>query len=261
MSLKKIGLALVASLALGALMASSASAAVETVAAQWYTGAGPTTLAVGTTKTVTGKVAEHPVIGKKGELTTTIATLPVKLTSTGFECVGCTIQNKAVNGKKETEPTTTEKANVIAYGSGKIKFTGVTVDEPVNCTVKSSETGTAGVIETKDLVIHGDWMDTNKENSKAFIQFLPKAGPTAAFASFFLEGEGCKAIKGTYNVTGSVFGESANNTGVGAVTQNLTFSPAVQTTTGAQLKVGANTANFTGTGAFSLSSEESFQIK
>jgi hypothetical protein len=262
MNAKRLGITLIVALALGALVAGSASAAVKTVAAQWYTGAGAgTTLPVGTPKTVTATIATHPVIGAKGTLEATLATVPVKLEWTGIACVGCKIENKAVNGTKAAEPTTTEKANVIAWGTGKIKFTGVTVASPAGCVVRKTETGPIGEIETKELVIHGDWMDTNEANLKAFIQFLPKAGPTASFASFFIESGSCTAISNTYAVIGTVFGESKENTGVPASPQILTFGQAVQETTGAELKVGANIAKFTGTGSFSLSPTEEFQIK
>jgi hypothetical protein len=62
-------------------------------------------------------------------------------------------------------------------------------------------------------------------------------------------------------VTGTVFGESTNNTGVEAAKQELVFSKAVQETTGAALKVGAQAATLTSTDAFELSTKEKFMIK
>jgi hypothetical protein len=251
MSLKKLGVMLAAVLALGALGASTASAAVTTKAAEWYTGtteAGVTTL-VGS-KVINAAVAVHPEIGSKGRLKGTVGAnkVPITITSTGISCVECTIENKEVTGK----------AGKVAYGSGKIRFTGVTADTPTGCTV-SSEAGVAGEILTRKLVIHGDWMAEGNEH--AFIQFIPEAGETAAFAQLKLSGGECTAIAGPYNVTGTVFGESVNNTGKAATAQQAVFSPAIQTTAGASLKLGGNAAEFTGTGSFSLASGEFFAIK
>ena len=65
MSLKKISAVLVALIALGAIVASSASAAVSTTRAEWYTGTSPgTTLPVGTDETINLEMIEHPVEGK-----------------------------------------------------------------------------------------------------------------------------------------------------------------------------------------------------
>jgi len=235
--LRKLGISLVTVLAIAAVMANSASAAVSTTAANfWVAGVGPGT------KTMTGSAVTSAV------LETTIAGTPVKLESAKFSCSGCKILNKEV----------TSKAGTIAFGEGKLVFEEAKVVTPAGCTVKG-ETGVAGTITTKALVIHGDWMDTNTENQHAFVQFMPTAGTT--LGQIQLSGGGCEAISGTYNVTGTVFGESTNNTGVEAAKQELVFSPTVQTTTGASLKVGANAASLKSTDAFELSTKEKFMIK
>jgi hypothetical protein len=254
MSLKKLGAAMLAVLALSAVVASSASAKVETVPAQWYTGttaAGVTTLPVGTSQPVTATVGNHLEIGTKGRLKGTIGEKAIEITSTGIECVECKIENKAA--------VTTGKPNVVAYGTGKIRFTGVSVDSPKSCKVTSEEKDKSGnpiegQILTKSLVIHGDFMDNEvPTNQHAFIQFLPAEAKTI-FAQFTLEGGECEAISGPYNVTGSVFGESKLNTGEAAASQELLFSPAIQKTAGAELKLGGNLAEFTGTGIFTTGS-------
>jgi hypothetical protein len=247
MSLKKLSAVVFAVLAISAVMASSAFAAAETKAGEWYTGASPGTTLAGSV-TATATVGEHPVIGKKGQLNGTIAGQPVKITSTGISCVECKIENKEV----------TSKAGKVAFGTGKIQFTGVTADEPTGCTV-SSEGNVVGEILTRKLVIHGDWAVAGSE--KVFVQFIPEAGATAAFAQLKLKGGQCEAIEGPYNVTGTVFGESQNNRGVFAASQGIVFSPAIQTTTGAALKLGGNPAEFTGTGIFALTGGAQFAIK
>jgi hypothetical protein len=252
MGWKKRSVAVAALLMLAAVAAGSASAEVKTERAEWYIGPTPgTTLAVGTDTNISKKieVLEHtPEIGAKAEFTTTIAGLPVQLTSTEAECIGCVITNKEV----------TEKAGAIAFGTGKLLFKKVVSDKNLPCTV-SDELGNAGQVETKPLNIHADWMDVTTTNKKAFIQFLPASG--TIFAQFQLAGTGCEAIAGKYNVTGSVFAESVKNTGEFSTTQAIKVGKAVQETAGASLKVGANVATLTGTAGFTLENGKEFAVK
>jgi len=251
MSLKKFGAVLVAMLAIGAVVASSASAAVSTTRAEWYTGASPgTTLPVGTDEAINLAMIEHNGV-KSSTFNVTILGVPVELTSTSLSCTTCNITNKEV----------TKKAGAIAYGTGTVTFENVTVKKPANCKV-FGETGVEGMIPTKLLQIHGDFMDTTAGNNKAFIQFLPDTPEgTGTFAQFQLKGTGCEAIEASYNVTGSLFVESKNDTGVFGTTQDATASAAVQSTAEAGLKVGVNNATLTGSVRASLASGKSFAIK
>jgi hypothetical protein len=247
MSLKRPVAAVFAALAISGLIATSASGAAETKGGEWYTGASPGTTLAGSV-TATATVAEHPVLGSKGTLKGTIAGQSVGMTLIGTSCVECKIENKEL----------TSKAGKIAYGSGKLRFTGATVDTPSGCTV-SSEAGVVGEILTRKLTIHADWAVAGSE--KVFVQFIPEAGAAAAIAQFRLAGGQCEAIEGPYNITGTLFAESKNNRGVFAAAQGLVFSPAVQTTTGAALKLGGNPAEFTGSENFALSGGAQFAIK
>src|SRR3569623_95880 len=126
MSLKKIGLALIAVLALSAIVVSSSAAAVSTTRAEWYTGASPgTTLPVGTSKNVKEavEVVSHGEIGAKAEFTTAIGTTPIVLTSTKIKCIECEIENKE---------STSVTAGPAAFGEGRILFENVTVDLPAS---------------------------------------------------------------------------------------------------------------------------------
>jgi hypothetical protein len=240
MSLKRLSLMIVAVLALTAVVATSANAAVSTTAAQWFKN--------GTALTETG-------VAIQGEATedfvfiSEIGSTRIELRAMKISCSGCTIFNKAI----------TSKAGAVATGSGKIVFEEVTVLKPSGCTV-TGETGIAGVVATKTLSIHGDWMDTNTENKKAFIQFLPPAESTT-FAQFELSGGECAGISGKRNVSGSVFGESVNNTGVEAAEQEIVFSPAVQTTSGAGLLLGTKPASLTGKAKFKLTAGGKYKIQ
>jgi hypothetical protein len=235
MSLKKLAAVLFAVLALGAVAANSASAAATTTQAEWYTGTGTGTTLAGES-TLTASIKS----GTTFTLKTTILGVPVHLTATGVECVGCKISNAEE----------TSKTGKIAIGKGNLKFTGVTTMEPTPaCTVRNgSSTGTEGVIETKPLIVHGDWM--NGEN--AFQQFIPQAGATANFATVWLGGGGCSAIEGPYNVKGTAFTKSANKTGVLAATQEASISAAIQTEAGGALTLGENAVELVGSANFSI---------
>jgi hypothetical protein len=244
MRLRRLILTLAATLATGALFASAGYGAVETKAGEWYTGttaAGVTTLSG--SQAITTEIAEHPVIGLKVEKRVVIGGVPIRVLATGFTCVECKIENKEV----------TSKTGKVAYGTGRLNLTGATVVEPTNCTI-SSETGVAGQVLTKPMVMHGDWIDTNGANQHAFLQFIPASGAT--FWQIQLSGSGCAAIAGKYNTTGSLFGELSSKIGEMKTTQELVVSPTVQETTGAALKLGSSTITLTGTAK--ISAEKKF---
>jgi len=251
MSLKKFSVVLVALLALGAIVASSASATVKTTRAEWYTGASPgTTLPVGTEETIELELVEHTDGLKHSVFTSGIGaggSTPLELTATGLSCVSCKISNKE---------NLTSLVPAAAYGKGQVNFTGVTVSKPAGCTV-SSELGVANTVLTKSLEIHGDFMDTNETNKKAFIQFRPVG--TTTFAQFRLEN--CGALNGKYNVGGSLFVESKNDTGVFGTTQDAESSKTINETAGAGLELGIIPATLTGTVRAKLASGKSFAIK
>jgi hypothetical protein len=213
MKLKKLGMALVVVLALGAVMASSAFAKAETVSVNWKTGtteAGVTTL-VGS-QAVTASATEN------GILETTVAEAPLTLKSTALSCVSCTITNSSG-----------------AKGSGQIKFENVTVVTPAACKVSG------GSVTTKALAVDATYM----EGTTNLIQFKPASGAT--FATVKLEG--C-SIAGSYNVTGVVYGKSANATKVYKTSQTVNFTPSINTTAGGELHFEAEEAKLTGGAAF-----------
>jgi hypothetical protein len=241
MKFRALGIASVALCALVGAMSSDASGAVTTQRAEWYTGStasGVTTLAGDAI--VAAQIGTHPSIGAKFVSSVSIGGVVITITATGLECVECEITNSEV----------TEKAGAAAIGKGKLKFTGVTISTPSGCIVRNgSASGAVGVVETKPLVIHADWV----EESKNFEQWMPQSG--TALWTVYLEGGSCAAITGAYNVTGTLFSEAQNATGVFATEQPVVFSPAVQTTTGAALKVGSKTAELTGTAIFKLNGQ------
>jgi hypothetical protein len=92
----------------------------------------------------------------------------------------------------------------------------------------------------------------NKAGTKATIKFVPTSGTT--FETTELTGVECP-IAGTYKVTGTVFAEVVNATGVFAKNQELKTSQAIQESAGSTtntLKFGANLAYGTGVARGSL---------
>jgi hypothetical protein len=245
-------LALLALLALSAIGASSASALATTSPAKWWTKKGGVEAVLSGSQEIGCSL--HP--GTTATLNSEVGSptpQPVELSATGMECLGATIENKKV----------TEKPELVAFGTGKIKFTGVTVTKPAGC-VAEEPTGGVGHVTTNQLNVHADFMDGPSGAEKAVQQFIPTAGVGAAFASFRLEnatGKTCP-VAGLYAVKGTLYTNAAEtnpagtlkelDTGFFKATQLAAISPAIETTDGGGLTIGSKAANLTGIGAFSL---------
>jgi hypothetical protein len=213
-----------------AISAAGASAAAVTEPAEWYIGASP-----GSTLTEDRVLTASASTGTTFKLRSVVSGTTLEITMTGLECVECKITNSPV----------TEKAGAVAMGRGKLKFTGVSVDTPANCTVRNgSSGGAAGLIETKPLVFHVDWMHEGKWFQHWF------AATSNILATFQLEGASCP-LAATYNLKGTVFSQSKNNTGVQAASHEFLFSPTIQATAGGEMSIGASVAELTGSGIFS----------
>ena len=178
MSIKKLGAVLMAAFALAALGASSASAAVATSPVQWYTGA--------TAGTVTTLKEDTEVTARSSGAATLTGILngqAYELSTSEIDCVGCKITNEEV----------TSKAGKVAIGKGEITFTNVNVVKPAGCTVNGITSGgaseAAGMVTTRPLTVHADWMHTESANKKGFINFFPTAGATTVFAGLQFVGE------------------------------------------------------------------------
>ncbi len=220
MSLKNLGVAMMAVLALGAVFATSAFAGtVNTNKASWTTGTTPNANTIPTGKAnglaiKCRKTAASPTF----VFTSTAAGFPVKLTATGVECPSATIYNEVVS----TVPH--------AKATGKIKFTGVTVDEPAGC--KTPATQETNLLEGEVLMVNG--------GANPFFKFQPDTG-VANFITLALEE--C-AAEGKYPVKGYTYCESTNATEVHSEQQECTDNA----TTAAQsaLTLGPNPAAISG---------------
>lgn len=219
MNMKKLGMALVAVLVLGAVMANTAFGAAETKDTRWTWNGSVLT----GSKTLTAGL----VTGTKGVLTTTVGETPLVLESTGLECVECKIENSG-----ET-----------ATGTGKLKFTGTTVAKPAGCQVANS-----GVITTTTLTVDPDYMISPLTVS--YPLFKPVSGTT--FATVKLEaktGQTCP-ISNSYIVKGTVFVKSQSETGVTVRKQIVNSSGSINSEAGGSLEFGSKPATLEGEAFF-----------
>jgi hypothetical protein len=117
----------------------------------------------------------------------------------------------------------------------------VTVPSNPLCAVEGFTATEGGSVTTKPLVVEADYMI----EARNFVRFAPKEGTTFATVKI-VKGTGACPIMGSYPVTGSVFGESLNLTGVEATMQGIKFTAAINTEAGGELKVKAEPATLTG---------------
>ncbi len=222
MSLKNLGVAMMAVLALGAVFATSAFAGtVNTNKASWTTGTTPNANTIPTGKAnglaiKCRKTAASPNFDLSG----TVAGFPVTLTATGVECVNVTIYNEVVSGVPHAKAT------------GKLRFTGVTVDEPKPChTAANLETN---LLEGEVLMVNG--------STKPFFKFAPDA--TAGVVNFITVPLTECAAEGNYPVKGYTYCEATNATEVHSEQQECTDTA----TSAAQSKLtlGPNAAAISG---------------
>lgn len=211
MALKKLGAALSVALVMGAFFAASSGAMVLEV--------GETKFSNGQTETF--KIKE---IGM-GTIVTKILGSPFKKTHTGLELI---------EGKLVQNGTTVE-------GTGKIRLTGVTIDEPAGCKTTSTIEST----QIRGVVQHG-----NTEATKAglYIKFTPASGEV--FATIKLTE--CAAA-GSYQLKGVEYGKMSNPTGVLSTKTEITFSAEINATQGGALTLGKEPAVLTALGEGEMS--------
>jgi hypothetical protein len=222
MSLKKLGAALLAVMALGAVSASNAFAIDETVTdpASWTTDA-PATLAQNTPHGITcAKTAASPNL----ILHLTFFGAELKFSATGVECPGGTIENITVGGVH------------MAVASGKFKFTGISIVEPAGCTTPA--TNETALVKA-DLLM-GKGTAGQPATSKGFVKFEP-AVAGGSFTSLTIEG--C-SLEGKYPIKGFIISEATTATEVHSSVQEVNGSETTAAMSG--LKFGTNAASLTG---------------
>lgn len=214
MRLERLGITLLAMVVLGAITANRVFAANEfsETGGQWY---------VSGSKLSGEKAFTTTAVGTQ-KLETTVGGTKLDLTATGVTSSGSVIVN-----------FTTHTATIdLTY-----EYTGVTVTEPKNCSVAGGKIVVGpltGVLGMKLNI-----------GSTQTVRFTPQSGTTVATP--VLEGPGCP-LAGKYKMTGTLFAEVANATGVFAINQELKFSKGIQESAGnaTSLKIGEEAAFLTG---------------
>jgi len=213
MRLKKLGAAVLAAAALSAVLASSAFATATPTEVNWQKWESPyQTLVTEPLAVTTGQVGNATFAFNYEEQHYAIS-------ATNTECLECRITNSPSGGS----------------GTGRLKFTGVTVVEPKSCTTPST-------ITTEPLSFSARY----KEGEAELVKFEP------AYQFFRLELEGSGAcLPNEFQVKGSLFGRFSNKPGVQAITQGVEFSPSINAAAGGLL-------TFRGSGVGSLTATEVF---
>jgi hypothetical protein len=208
---KVMGGLLVVAMALFAVFAGQASAFTWTTAASMTPG---TTMPIGV-EASGNSVLKGTVTGQEVELTsTTVEAVEGKIAQTGKESAG------------------------VATATGKLKYTGLSLQKPVGCGAPTSITTTNLTAETAKAT---------GLTTAAALKFKPASG--TVFATITLTGE-C-ALAGTpFKVTvpeGSFFCGETEKFGTMAVKQPIRTSGTINSNCGGKLEAGGNAATLTGT--------------
>jgi hypothetical protein len=200
MSAKKFGVGLLLCIAAsGAMSVSTSNAATwEYLGTRFYIG-----LSEPVSVSVTG-----PYI-----FTSKVLGSPFKLTGTGVEGV----EAKVVQGS-------------TAETSGKLKLTGITIDEPAGCKL-------SGSIETTSLHGVAQMGNTAATSNNVYLKLAPSAGEVLATIKL----TECAAA-GSYQLKGVLFMKATNPTGVGAVKQGFSSSSEINSSQGGAITLGKEPA-------------------
>jgi hypothetical protein len=227
MSLKKFGAALIAVLALGAVMASSAFALPTTpVGTQLYVNG--VKKAAGASESLVCS-AGTPLILKG-----TVAGAATEIKAKKLTCAGAKLNQVGTGGMVEAV--------------GKLVFSELEVLKPAGCK-------TAASIETAELKAR----IFTEGALTTYVRFAPKAETTETEQFAVVPLTEC-AAEGKYPAKGVVFGK-ANNTGVEVTPQPVVFSEANQKAGGGKLTLGTNEAQISGEGLNALESGLKFKTE
>lgn len=219
MNLKRLGVALLAVVVLGAIMASSAYAENEfsEPGGQWYTKSGGVETKLGATL----DFSEFRFLGKSS-LRFNVRGIPVDITIAKGRQSTCSIVNSL-----------STRATLDCIG---LIFEEVSISEPIICHIETT-------ITTKKTT---GFLGMNKAGTVATLKITPQEG--AVLATIELTGEKC-TIAGLYKMTGTIFAQAKSATGVFAKTQEFETSEAIQKAAGetTSLKVGESAAFLTST--------------
>ncbi len=238
MSLKKLTIAMVAALALGAAFANGALAGTPvTRTASWTTGTTQHANTIPTGK-ANGKavICEKTAASANFVLTGTVAGAPLKITATGVECSEMIIYNEVQGG------------GPMAKLTGKITTTGVSVVEPLGCKTPA---------KNQSNLLEGDVVMDQAVGTKSYIKFQPDAA-AGVTNSTTVSLEEC-AAEGKYPVKGVQYCELTDATEVHTEVQECNRN---STTAGMSSEtLGGSAAVTSGEIAFKLASGGAFGLE
>jgi hypothetical protein len=223
LSLKKLILTFLAITALGAAVASSASAAAVEASGTWY-----------------------------------VAGVPVKEEPECSATIRSRRKNTGLSSRSSKRRRVEMQLDSMSWSAGKIYNESGKAKMKTTLKFRRSQSG-----ETCRLfrLGWGDHVGTlggqvYMEGTKALLRYAPATGTT--FATFKLGG--C-SIAGTSSIKGTEFGEMANPTGVAAASQILRFSSAINSAAGGALTVGGNPVVLTEQPILMLTKGEPLAVK
>jgi hypothetical protein len=222
MAFTKLGAAMVAALATGALFASVAQAQ------QWdISGA---KLASGSSAAASAK-------------TTSVQSLSAKLLGSPFRIVSSGLESREAKIVQ-----TGSGASGVSALVGKLVFTGLTVNEPAGCK-------TTGTIETVPLTGTAQMGNTEATKESVYVNVAPTSGEVVATFKIME----C-AIAGSYQLKGNFYLKANNPTGTTAVTQGGVTSGAINSSQGGALTIGKEAATLESSIDITLASGQQFAL-
>lgn len=223
MNLKKLGVAMLAALALSAVVVSTSQAAM-------WNSSGIGTWASGTTKEGKGRLKS----GTTGVLVSKVLGSPFKLTFGAFEV---------------TDTTFSQLFSAAGHNTGRWIFLIIVIHEPLGCKI-------SGTLETTALSGTAQMGNTEATKASVYTKFVPTSGEVLATIKL----AECAAA-GSYQLKGTLYLKSTNPTGTAAVWQEAVTSGAINASQGGALTLGKEPATLEGAFESALTSGESYSLK
>jgi hypothetical protein len=223
MILKKLGVAILAALALSAVVTGTSQAAM-------WNSSGVGTWASGTSKPAKGRLKA----GTTGVLVSKVLGSPFKITFEVFETF---------------ETTLIQNFLFAQHTTARWRFVSITIDEPVGCKV-------SGAVETNPLTGTAQMGNTEATKGSVYEKFAPSSGEVLSTIKL----TECAAA-GSYQLKGTLYLKGTNPTGTAAVWQEAVTSGEINSSQGGALTLGKEAATLTGAFETALTSEEKYSLQ
>ena len=221
MILKKLGVAILAALALSVVVTGTSQAAM-------WNSSGIGTWGSGQTAAAKGKIG-----ATSGTLTSKVLGSPFKVTFSVFET---------------TNTVLVESGPIAVHTAAAWHFFSITVHEPAGCTVAP--------IQTTGLTGTAQMGNTEATKNSVYTKFAPSSGEVLATIKL----TGCAAA-GSYQLKGVLYMKAVNPTSTAAVWQESLTSGEINSSQGGALTLGKEPATLTGSIQTGLVSGESYSLQ